>query len=83
MFLTLIKSKLFSFCSKCVYFEKCLFKRQIMSNCAKKKERSGYLETAETAYKLQVEAQHAAESAIKQLEEFMHEEEKLVSLFLL
>ncbi len=42
------------------------------------KERSGYLDQVEVAYKLQVEAQNAAANAIKQFEEFLKEEEKIV-----
>lgn len=40
-------------------------------------ERSDYLDQAELAYKLQVEAQDAAENAIKQLEDFITEDAKL------
>ncbi|CAF0706283.1 unnamed protein product [Brachionus calyciflorus] len=40
-------------------------------------ERSDFLDQAELAYKLQVQAQDAAENAIKQLEEFITEDAKL------
>lgn len=40
-------------------------------------ERSDFLDQAELAYKLQVQAQDAAETAIKQLEEFITEDAKL------
>lgn len=40
-------------------------------------ERSDYLDQAELAYKLQVQAQDAAENAIKQLEDFITEDAKL------
>lgn len=40
-------------------------------------ERSDFLDQAELAYKLQIQAQDAAEKAIKQLEEFITEDAKL------
>ena len=40
-------------------------------------ERSGFMDKAEVAYKLQVEAQATAEKAIRQLEEFIAEDAKL------
>lgn len=43
-----------------------------------KKERSDFLDKAEVAYQLQVQAQDAAEKAIKQLEEFITEDAKIV-----
>ena len=42
------------------------------------KERSGFLDQAEVAYKLQVEAQNAANNAIIQLEQLINEEKELV-----
>lgn len=41
-------------------------------------ERSGYLDKAEIAMKLQSEAQDTAEKAIRQLEEFIAEDARLV-----
>lgn len=43
------------------------------------KERSELMDQAELAFRLQVEAHNAAEQAIQQLEEYMIEEEKLVT----
>jgi len=44
------------------------------------KERSGFLDKADLAYKLQKEAQDTAEKTIKQLEEFINEDAKLVNI---
>lgn len=44
-----------------------------------KKERSDFLDKAEVAYQLQVQAQDTAERAIRQLEDFITEDAKLVN----
>ncbi len=44
------------------------------------KERSGFLDQAEVAYKLQIEAQNAANNAIIQLEQLINEEKELVRI---
>jgi hypothetical protein len=44
------------------------------------KERSQFLEKADVAYKLQEQAEETAAKAIKQLEEFITEDAKIVNL---
>ena len=44
------------------------------------KERSGFLDQAEKAIKLQMEAQETAEKAIQQLEDFINEDAQIVFL---
>lgn len=65
--------------SKCLTNQEhlALIKQLSLSNF---KERTDLMDRAETAYKLQQDAQKVAEKAIRQLEEFIGEDSQVVSI---
>lgn len=63
--------------SKCLTNQEHQLNQLSLSNF---KERTDLMDRAETAYKLQQDAQKVAEKAIRQLEEFIGEDSQVVSI---